>query len=110
MSTLELDQYLGKFYAEARSQKGDEYSRSTLLGLRNSIERFLNNPPYKRGIRITGNPDFQMSNRMLDAKLKKLKKEGKENTLHKPAMNPQDLQRLKESTVLHTSNPLRAAP
>ena len=40
------------FYAEAKNKDGGNYSRSTLLGFRNGIERFLNNPPFKKGIHI----------------------------------------------------------
>ena len=43
MNSKELDQNLARFYAEARTKKGEEYSRSALLGFRNSIERHLNN-------------------------------------------------------------------
>ncbi|KAK3735537.1 hypothetical protein QZH41_005014 [Actinostola sp. cb2023] len=71
-----------------------------------SIERDLNNPPHKRGIKIAGNPEFSSSNRLLDAKIKQLKKEGKENTQHKPAIAAEDLRKLKESDVLKPSTPL----
>ena len=43
MNRKELDQNLARFYVEARTKKGEEYSRSALLGFRNSIERHLNN-------------------------------------------------------------------
>lgn len=43
MNSKELDQNLARFYVEARTKKGEEYSRSALLGFRNSIERRLNN-------------------------------------------------------------------
>ena len=62
---------------------GENYScRSKLLGFRNSLDRYLNNPPYKKGIHIT---TFQQSNQMLDAKLKDMKKHGEQNVKHKPA-------------------------
>ena len=43
MNSKELDQNLARFYVEARTKKGEEYSRSALLSFRNSIERHLNN-------------------------------------------------------------------
>ena len=43
MNSKELDQNLARFYVGARTKKGEEYSRSALLGFRNSIERHLNN-------------------------------------------------------------------
>ena len=42
MKIGQLDQNLCRFYAEARTKKGEDYSRSTLLGFRHSIERYLN--------------------------------------------------------------------
>ena len=42
MSKKELDKNLRYFYAEARTRDGALYSRSSLLGLRNAIERYLN--------------------------------------------------------------------
>ena len=106
LNNEELDKTLIKFYAEARNQKGEDYSRSTLLGLRNSIEHYLNNPSYKRGVKIAGNPLFQSSNKFLDAKIKQLKQDGKENTKHKPAIELEDLKKLKESDVLNPLTPL----
>ena len=37
MNSKELDQNLARFYVEARTKKGEEYSRSALLGFRNSL-------------------------------------------------------------------------
>ena len=61
-SKAELDANLRLFYAEARNKDGGNYSRSTLLGFRNGLERYLNNPPYKKGIHIATDPAFQQSN------------------------------------------------
>ena len=36
---------------------------------------------------------------MLDAKIKMLKKEGKENITHKPAIAPEDLKKLKPQVL-----------
>ena len=46
MKIDQLDQNLRRFYAEARTKKGEDYSRSTSLGFRHSIERYLNAPPF----------------------------------------------------------------
>ena len=75
----ELNNNLRLFYAEARNKDGGNYSRSTLLGFRNGIERFLINPPFKKGIHIASDPAFQQSNQMLDAKLKNMKQKGEES-------------------------------
>ena len=78
-----MDNNLRLFYAEARNKDGGNYSRSTLLGFRNGIERFSNNPPFKKGIHIATDPAFQQSNQMLDAKLKNIKLQGEESVKRK---------------------------
>ena len=76
-----------------------------MLGFRNGIERFLNNPPFKKGIHIATDPAFQQSNQMLDAKLKNMKQQGEESVKHKPCIENEDLRRLKESAVMSPSTP-----
>ena len=76
MTLAELDQHLRQFYAEARNKDGGNYGRATLLSLRNGIERYLNTPPNNRGISLVKDPQFVLSNQMLDAKIKQLKKDG----------------------------------
>ena len=106
MSNDELDKNLRKFYGEARNKNGEEYGRSSLLQIRNSIERYLNYPPYNKGVQISSNPEFSSSNQMLNAALKSLKKRGKENIKHKKPIEITDLKALKESGVLNNDNPL----
>ena len=105
MNNIELDQYLRHFYAEARTKDGALYSRSSLLGLRNAIERFLNNPPFNKRISITKGSDFQSSNKLLQSQIKLNKRENKENTLHKPAIPRADLVKLKSSDALRGNSP-----
>ena len=105
MTITELDESLRQFYAEARNKEGENYSRATLLPLSNGIERFLNSPPKNRGISLTKDPKFVLSNQMLDAKIKKLKKEGLQNTSHKPAIELEDLEKLKNSEILSLTQP-----
>lgn len=106
MSMGQLDQNLRRFYAEARTVSGQYYSKSTLLGFRHSIERYLNASPYNRNLRIVQDPKFSRSNQMLDAQLKMLKRIGKENVQHKPPIEPEDLQKLKSSNVFSFDSPL----
>ena len=87
----ELNKNLPLFCAEARNKDGGNYSRSTLLGFRNGIERFLSNPPFKKGIHIATDPAFQQSNQMLDAKLKNMKQQGEESVKHKPCIENEEL-------------------
>ena len=53
MTNNELDNYIRHFYAEARTKDGALYSRSSLLCIRNAVERHLNNPPLNRGNSIS---------------------------------------------------------
>lgn len=106
MTIGQLDHNLRRFYAEARTQKGEPYSKSTLLGFRHGIERYLNSPPHSRGLQLASDPRFLRSNRMLDAQLINLKRSGKENVAHKPAIEEEHLQQLKASGVFSLSSPL----
>ena len=105
-SEKELDNNLRAFYAEARNKEGKEYGKSTLLCLRSGIERYLNFPPYNRGLKFSQNPVFKNLNMMLNAKIKDLKQQGKENVEHKPDISTQDLQKLKHHPELSPSTPL----
>lgn len=99
MSNEELDESLRRFYAEERTQTGQEYSRSSLLGFRNSIERhFIANNG--RSLKRTGNPVFARSNKMLESKLKALRRKGKENVPHKAVTESQDLIKLNNSPFM----------
>ena len=106
MTLAELDQHLRQFYAEARNKDGGNYGRATLLSLRNGIERYLNTPPNNRGISLVKDPQFVLSNQMLNAKIKQLKKDGMQNTTHKPAIELEDLEKLKNSEILSLTQPL----
>lgn len=101
MTIGQLDENLRRFYAEVRTKNKEEYSKSALLGLRHGVERFLNSPPFNKGIKISANP---MSNQMLDAKIKQLKSSGKENVHHKPPLE-QDLAKFKTSEVFNLNYP-----
>ena len=106
MTLSELDYNLRLFYAEARNKEGENYSRTTLLSLRNGIERFLNTPPVNRGISLSKDPQFVLSNQMLDAKIKQMKKHCMQNTTHKPVIEPEDLKKLKNSESISLTHPL----
>ena len=99
MTTGQLDQNLRRFYAEARTQKEEPYSKSTLLGFRQANERYLNAPPNKKGLQLASDPRFIRSNQMLDAQLINLRRNGKENVTHKPAIEEGHLKQLKTSGV-----------
>ena len=103
MNEKQLDESLFWFYTEARNKKGKEYSKS-LISFRNAIQRYLNNPPFTRNFKLNSTA-FTSSNRMLNAKIKSLKQQGKENVQHKETMPVEDLKKLNASSVLTLSNP-----
>ena len=51
-------------------------------------ERYLNALPFSRGLQISTDPRFARSNLM---QIKNLKRSGKENVSHKPAIEEEDL-------------------
>ena len=106
MTLSELDYSLQQFYAETRNKEGENYSRATLLSLRNGIERFLNMPPVNPGISLSKDPQFVLSNQMLDAKIKQMKKHGMQNTRHKAFIEPEGLEKLKNSESISLTHPL----
>ena len=104
MSNEQLDNSLSQLYTEARSKTGEEYSESSLITFRNTIERHFNNPPYNRSLNLNSST-FSNSNRMLNDKIKSLKQQGNENVQRKEAMPVDDLQKLKAGPVLSLANP-----
>ena len=105
MTLSELDYNIRQFYAETRN-RGEKYSRATLLSLRNGIERFLNTLPVNRGISLSKDPQFVLSNQMLDAKIKQMKKHGMQNTSDKLVIEPEDLEKLKNGESISLTHPL----
>ena len=106
MDAAQLDSSLARFYAEARKKDGTEYGRSALLSFRYSMERYLNNPPLNRGISINSDATFSKSNKMLNSVLRNLRHLGKEKVQHKTVITENDLQKLQESGVFNTQEPL----
>ena len=102
----QLDYNLRLFYAEARIIEGENYSRATLLSLRNGTERFLNTSPVNRGISLSKDPQFVLTNQMLDAKIKQMKKQCMQHTTHKPVIEPEDVKKLKNSESISLTHPL----
>ena len=106
MTVGQLDTNLRRFYAEARNKSGEPYGKSTLLGFRHSFERYLNAPPLNRGLKLSSDPRFKRSNEMLNAQIISLKRQGKENVKHKPAIENEDLAKLKASQAIAVISPL----
>ena len=103
-----LNNSLEIFYTEVKTATGQEYSKSSLVGLRAGINRHLQNPPYKRNISIMNNSqEFGSSNRMLFAVIKKLKQQGKDVTTHYPAISADDLLKIQSTDGFDVSDPIQ---
>lgn len=66
----------------------------------------MNQPPLSHSLKLSSDPRFKRSNQMLDAKLVQMKRSGMEDTKHKPAIENEDLVKLKTSTALSLDNPM----
>ena len=61
---------------------------------------YLNRPPFNQGLNLSSDPRFKRSNEMLNAQIVHLKRQGKENVKHKPAIEDEDLKKLKTSQAI----------
>ena len=79
----ELASLLRQFYGTVRSKKGEEYTKTSYLNIRNAINRYLTSPPFNLQINITHDKEFQAANQVFSGILKQLRVEGKDQTKHK---------------------------
>lgn len=105
LSITTLDKYLTEFYAQVRNTDGNFYAKSTYVGIRASISRYLRGPPLNRTFSILSDKEFHKSNQMFLAMLKKLKREGMDRSKHHSSISEGDLEKLRRSNVLGTDNP-----
>ncbi|MBN3310955.1 KCTD1 protein, partial [Amia calva] len=100
-----LCQVLRSFYAEARSKSGQLYSKSSLISIRSSLNRYLNEPPYCRTLDLTKDPELRSANLTLAAVIRKLEEQGAGPVVQKQAITRSDLRKLYTSSVFNTNTP-----
>ncbi|MGH0133412.1 UNVERIFIED_CONTAM: hypothetical protein FKN15_029669 [Acipenser sinensis] len=100
-----LCKVLRSFYAEARSKSGQLYSKSSLISIRSSLNRYLNEPPYCRTLDLTKDPELRSANLTLAAVIRKLEEQGAGPVVQKQAIARADLRKLYTSSVFNTSTP-----
>ena len=108
LTPVQLAPLLTKFYAEARTKKGDFYKRSTMLSLRNSINRHLNQMRRQRGdatVDLTKDLTFKEANTMLSVMKKILKENNKASVDHHEPISTTDLKKLREYFTSNKENP-----
>ena len=83
-----LDLLLSRFYAGARNQNGEYYSKKTMQALRFSLQRhFL----ASRNVDITKEDSFSRSGKTIKAVMKNLKATGEAAVKHHPAVPKDDM-------------------
>ncbi|XP_062411307.1 uncharacterized protein LOC134101617 [Sardina pilchardus] len=100
-----LCRVLRSFYAEARSKSGQLYSKSSLISIRSSLNRYLNEPPYCRALDLTKDPELRGANLTLAAVIRKLEEQGAGPVVQKQAITRADLRKLYTSPVFCASSP-----
>ena len=93
MTKKELAQILGQFYVEARTKDGHPYTKSSMKAIRAGICRYTKQ---HMNIDIISEEEFSEANRIFFALAVHLKKTGKACTVHHPAIEDQDLKKLKD--------------
>ena len=82
LSPKELDSLLARFYIEVRQLNGKYYSKISLSGIRASIQRHLQNPPWNVTYCILKDGDFLHSNQVLKGLFKTLTEMGMSTVNH----------------------------
>ncbi|CAC5421278.1 unnamed protein product [Mytilus coruscus] len=101
-----LNDRLCYFYASLQTKQGTDYSKSALVGIRSAISRHITGPPYNREINIITDKLFMPSNHVITGMMKKLKREGKDITVHKKAVAEGDIKKLYSSGIFSTDHPV----
>ncbi|XP_051500638.1 uncharacterized protein kctd1 isoform X1 [Myxocyprinus asiaticus] len=100
-----LCKVLRSFYSEARSKSGQLYSKSSLISIRSSLNRYLNEPPFCRTLDLTKDPELRSANLALAAVIRKLEEQGAGPVVQKQAITRSDLRKLYTSNVFSASTP-----
>lgn len=82
------------------------YSRSAYQNIIAGLQRHLVSPPYNRMVDLRNDKVFQGANQVYDGMLKQMKREGKDTTHHKPAINEEDMKKFYQSEVLSNKDPV----
>lgn len=100
-----LCKVLRAFYSEARSKSGQLYSKSSLISIRSSLNRYLNEPPFCRTLDLTKDPELRSANLALAAVIRKLEEQGAGPVVQKQAITRSDLRKLYTSAVFGAGSP-----
>ncbi|CAG2214114.1 unnamed protein product [Mytilus edulis] len=104
LSTKVLDERLEKFYAELRTADGKLYATNSFRGIRASINRHLTTFPYNRSLSLFTDHEFNKSNKVFKAMMRKIKMEVVKKNLP-PPISGEDMTKLTRSPVLTINTP-----
>ena len=104
ISPIELDSILQKFYAELRTEKGEEYEPASLRTMLGALHRYVKGKGYSTSI-ITS-MEFAGSREVLNGKAISLREQGKGKMKRKAdSISDEDEEAMWESGVLGHSSP-----
>ncbi|XP_033752931.1 uncharacterized protein LOC117336489 isoform X3 [Pecten maximus] len=106
MSETDLNEQLCRFYLDARTKDDKPFTRTSLLGLRASLNRYLLSlPPERKQWRsILKHPAFASSNKIMSRK--STEERNRDRPPKTVPISPDDLKKLMSSKILHTSFPV----
>ena len=102
---MELADLLRRFYGAVRTAKGELYGISSYMGIRAGLNRHLNEPPISRSFCLMKDVEFTAANNVFAGVVKKLRKEGLDQTTHHPAITPGDIAKLRASSAMSPATP-----
>ena len=101
----ELDLRLRRFYGEVNNKVGKSYCKSSLVGIRCGINRWLQGPPFTRNINIMLDREFRIANKVLTGRIKKNNAKGLHAIKSHPPLSATDVAKLYSTGTLSNSNP-----
>lgn len=97
--------YLRQFYATVKNAKGEPYGLSSYVGLRASLNRYINNPPLSKSWCLLKDRDFETSNHVFLGVIKQLRRQGQDKSIHHRAISEADFMKIKKSDALDPHTP-----
>ena len=92
LPTDNLAQLLRQFYGTVLSKQRKKYSKSGMVNLRSGLNRYLQNPPFKRTLDLKNDKCFLQVNKVLTGKLCDNKENGLDVSKPRQAIDKEDME------------------
>ena len=99
VSPTDLSEFLRRFFAEVKTEKGQALTSSALTGIRAVIHCHLTCAPLSQNINIFQDSEFMSANKLFEAKAKLFTKENNAKPKHESSIESGDMQ--KTESILH---------